>query len=142
VGFESRNCVVARACVTGVRTDGHIDIVCAPSTQCGSCRGSCFLLPARDGGSLRLPADGAWSPGDAVQIELPAERLLRGAAIVYGAPLAGLALGALAGYGLGASDVACLLGAVMGLVSALWLVARVNARLERFVLAGIEVRAP
>jgi positive regulator of sigma E activity len=142
MGMDRGICVVADARVAGVRSDGHIEIACAPAAQCGSCRGSCFMLPTHDGGVVPLPDGGAWSLGDAVRIELPAARLLRAAVIVYGAPLAGLAFGALAGYGVEASDIGCLLGAVTGFASSLWLVARINARLERFVMAGLKVSAP
>lgn len=140
MSIDRDSCVVAHARVTGARADGQFELSCDAAAGCRTCRGACCFLSASPA-AIALRLGQVCSVGDSVRIELPATRLLRAAAAVYGLPLAGLALGALAGQAIGASDAACLIGASGGLGGACCLLARINPRLERYVLAGLGVRA-
>lgn len=55
--------------------------------------------------------------GDRVQLELAADRALRGAALVYGLPLCGALAGAAIAWGLGAGDAFAVLAATAGVLA-------------------------
>jgi sigma-E factor negative regulatory protein RseC len=70
---------------------------------------------------LRLPRPddlGALAEGDEMLVGIPDDAVLAGSLRVYGLPLAGFLIGALAGEGLVGGDAAAALGAVAGLAAA------------------------
>ncbi|MGI9236697.1 MAG: SoxR reducing system RseC family protein [Woeseiaceae bacterium] len=79
--------------------------------------------------------------GDEVRIELAPSDLLRASLIVYGTPLFGAVVGALAAYAIGLGDLHAVLAAMAGIVSGL-LLARTRLRksgcLRRFTPTVVE----
>ncbi len=113
-------CMTSAAIVRQVHGDGTVDVELSAGAGCRGCEGACTWrrMPAVTTIAVRHvdPAlSGALAAGDAVNITLPADRVLAGAALLYGGPMAGLLAGAIVGGWLGAwSDLAVLVGAVTG----------------------------
>ncbi|MGI9237196.1 MAG: SoxR reducing system RseC family protein [Woeseiaceae bacterium] len=116
--------------------------------QCARCaqgRGCGAGLLGGSSGSRRIEAlisaDLTIGAGDEVRIELAPSDLLRASLIVYGAPLFGAVVGALAAYSAGLGDLYAALAAIAGIVSGL-LLARTRLRktgcLRRFTPTVVE----
>lgn len=113
-------CMTSAAIVRQVHRDGTVEVELSAAAGCRGCEGACTWrrMPA-----VTTIAIGQVDPalfrtlavGDAVSISLPADRVLAGAALLYGGPMAGLLAGAVVGGWLGAwSDLAVLAGAAAG----------------------------
>jgi positive regulator of sigma E activity len=134
---SSRNCT-AHGTVTAVGA-GRIEIELAPQPGCHGCDGTCRWYG--EGGSRRLTVatQRAFAVGTPVTLSVADRELLRGAAIVYGLPLAGLCGGALLGFGVWGSDLGTAAGAGAALAAALAAACGLRARLERHARHALTV---
>lgn len=118
------------------------------TVQCARCaqgRGCGAGLLGGTSGSRRIEAliraGVTVGAGDEVRIQLAPSDLLRASLIVYGAPLSGAVVGALAAYSLGLGDLHAALAAIGGIVCGL-LLARARLRktgcLRRFTPTIVE----
>jgi len=78
-------------------------------------------------------------PGDTVQLSLPERYLLYGSVIIYGLPLAGLLVGALAGSILIEGDAGTFFGAIAGIGAIFVLTPSMRRCIERIVLGKVAV---
>ncbi|MFY8135591.1 MAG: SoxR reducing system RseC family protein [Aquimonas sp.] len=102
----------------------------AQCSGCGGCGGRCavFLADASDVLELAEPGEvRAWRVGDAVEVELPSNLLLRQALLGYGLPLLGLLGGAALASPWG--NVAAAAGALLGTLFAVRVSKRTASRL-------------
>lgn len=98
---------------------------CAAGQGCGGGIFSKLLRGRLE--ELPVPTDLALAPGDFVLIGLAQSAVQNASLLLYGLPLAGVILGALGGWLLGASDPATFLGLAAGFAAGL-LLARRGAR--------------
>jgi sigma-E factor negative regulatory protein RseC len=112
--FSSSGMVFARVLsLEGAHALVRIEEGCGRCHEAGGCGGVAFArLLGRAGRLVRAPNACNAQPGERVCLLLPARALSRLATLLYGLPLAGLLLGAVAGNTLG--DVAALAGGVAG----------------------------
>ena len=93
---------------------------------CGKCN-ACGTGSQK--GEVTLPSD--CTVGDWVRVELPEGRFLQATALVYVIPLAGLLLGLISGWLLGAgSDLWTILGTVIGLLISLLVLYEIDRRVS------------
>jgi len=132
--------MTADAVVVAARADGTVDLEFAPLKACGACAGTCLWkrLAATRLEGLRGPA--GLAPGAAVSVALPDRRLLAGAFLSYGLPLAAILLGAAAGAAVFGTDFGTLAGAGLALALAIVACRRLSRRFERALLGGLVVR--
>lgn len=100
---------------------------CAAGTGCG---GGLFARLLR-GRLQELPVETRLhlNPGDWVMVGLATSAVQNASLLLYGLPLAGLLLGAIAGHQLAGTDLAALVGMLIGLFGGLALVRRFAAGL-------------
>ena len=134
---SSRNCT-ANGIVTAVGA-GRIEVELTPPPRCRGCDGACRWYG--EGGSRRLTVatQRAFAIGTPVTLSVAERELLRGAAIVYGLPLAGLSGGALLGFAVWGSDLGTAAGAGAALAAALVAAWGLRARLERHARHALTV---
>jgi sigma-E factor negative regulatory protein RseC len=134
---SSRNCT-ASGIVTAV-AGGRIEVELERPPRCHGCDGACRWYG--EGGSRRLTVatQRAFAIGAPVTLSVADRELLRGAAIVYGLPLAGLLGGALLGFAVWGSDLGTAAGAGTALAAALVAAWGLRARLERHARHALTV---
>lgn len=125
--------VVARA------SAGRVEIELAAQSACRGCEGWCSWRRLSAAQRIELAADGPFAVGDQVVIALPPRYVLLGTLLVHGLPLTALLGGALAGLAFGASDMAALLGAGLGLALAIGAARPIKRRLEALTLRALAV---
>ncbi len=129
-------CMTSAAIVRAVHDDGTVDVELSGAAGCRGCEGACTWrrLPAVTTiavGCVDPAISGTLAAGDAVSISLPADRVLAGAVLLYGAPMTGLLAGAVIGGWLGAwSDLAVLVGAASGAAVAIAALRPARRRVE------------
>ena len=133
---HSRTCT-ASGIVTAVAR-GRIEIELS-LPLCPGCNGACRWYG--EGGSRRLTVttQRVFAIGTPVTLSVADRELLRGAAIVYGLPLAGLCGGALLGFAVWGSDLGTAVGAGAVLAAALAATWGLRARLERHARHALTV---
>lgn len=89
--------------------------------------------------TVRLPADCAARPGDPVRLCLAEGQLLRAALLVYGLPLAGSVLAAVAAWSAGAGEGASVLAVLAGLAVGACLARRPLRQAERSTAGSLRV---
>ncbi|NNF16027.1 MAG: SoxR reducing system RseC family protein [Gammaproteobacteria bacterium] len=114
---------------------------CAAGQGCGG--GIFARLVASQKSQITVSAgrNHTWQPGQQVRLQLPANAVLKAAALVYILPLAGLMLGAALGAGIGTSDQAVAAGSLLGLLVAAALVWRVAPGFRRVLLRPVILAA-
>lgn len=134
---SSRKCT-ANGIVTAVAA-GCIEIDLTPQPGCRGCGGTCRWYG--DGGSrrLRVATERVFAVGARVNLSVADRELLRGAALVYGMPLAGLAGGGLLGFAVWGSDLGTAAGAAVALAAVLAAASCLRARLERHARHALTV---
>jgi positive regulator of sigma E activity len=125
---SSRNCT-AHGIVTAVAA-GRIEVELS-LPPCPGCNGACRWYGEGRSRHLTVTTQRAFAIGTAVTLSVADRELLRGAAIVYGLPLAGLLGGALLGFAVWGSDLGTAAGAGAALAAALGAAWGLRARLER-----------
>lgn len=123
--MERRRAVVLEA------GDGRLRLrYTAQCSGCGGCGGRCsvFLADASDVLELAEPGEArTWCAGEAVEVELPSNLLLRQALLGYGLPLLGLLGGAALANPWGNGAAAA--GALLGTLLTVWVSKRAAAQL-------------
>ena len=123
--MERRRAVVLEA------GDGRLRLrYTAQCSGCGGCGGRCsvFLADASDVLELAEPGEArVWRAGQAVEVELPSNLLLRQALLGYGLPLLGLMGGAALASPWGNASAAA--GALLGTLLAVWVSKRAAGQL-------------
>ncbi len=103
--------------VTAV-TDGRVYLDMEPATACMGCAAKAGCGGRhRAGAAEALPGTASVRPGDRVVVGLPANAVLRSAALTYLPILLGLVTGALTGQALGGGDAGAMTGAGLGLAA-------------------------
>jgi sigma-E factor negative regulatory protein RseC len=134
---SSRNCT-ANGIVTAVAT-GRVEVELEPPPRCGGCDGACRWYGAGGSRRLTVATQRAFAIGTPVTLGVADRELLRGAAIVYGVPLAGLLGGALLGFAAWGSDLGTAAGAGAALAATLVAAWGLRARLERHARRALTV---
>ncbi len=134
---SSGNCK-ASGIVTAV-VGGRIEIELEPPQRCRGCDGACRWYGEGASRRLTVATQRAFAIGTPVILSVADRELLRGAAIVYGLPLAGLLGGALLGFAVWGSDLGTAAGAGAALAAALAVAWRLRARLERHARHALTV---
>lgn len=132
--------MTAEAVVRGVEADGTVHVELTHGHACRGCEAVCLWrrLPAR--ATMRAPSGVRLESGTAVGVSLPASRVLSGALLLHGLPLAGLLAGASAGFAATGTDFGCLGGAAIGLLAALGAAGGLRRRVEQATLAAVGIR--
>lgn len=88
--------------VTGIREDGWVQVVTDRKDACDNCGASRCCVSFRSGSEMAIKAlnNAGANVGDLVTLNLSSGTLLKGAAVLYVIPLAGLMSGVIAGAGL------------------------------------------
>lgn len=133
----SRNCT-AHGIVTAVAA-GRIEVEMEPPPRCSGCNGACRWYGEGSPRRLTVATQRAFAIGTPVTLSVADRELLRGAAIVYGLPLAGLLGGALLGFAVWGSDLGTAAGAGAALAAALGAAWGLRARLERHARYALTV---
>ncbi|UVO07324.1 SoxR-reducing system protein RseC [Pectobacterium polonicum] len=101
--------------------DGIVELRCEPSAGCGSCtsRSSCGTgllsqLGLSAENTLHVPYERPLEVGQKVELGISEGRLLLSAALVYFVPLVGLLFGAAIFQTLFSTDLAAVIGALLG----------------------------
>lgn len=131
--------LTADAVVLAARPDGSVDLEFAPSAACAGCAGACLWKRLQAARLERLRPPFALTPGTAVTVELPVQRLLGASMLVHGLPLAAILAGAAAGSAIAGSDLGTLAGALLALAAAILAARRLKGRIETATLAGLVV---
>ncbi len=118
----------ARVCA--IDSAGQVDLEFHPTRGCRGCEGACNWFRRSTVAGLSVAAEGKYSVGQQVLIELPARYVLYGAALLHGLPWLSLLAGASVGALWGGSDLSCLAGASAGLAFAVVVVSRLQPRLR------------
>src|SRR5690606_29856239 len=84
---------------------------------------------------IRLRSSVALEAGTPVRVTLPADRVMSGALLLHGLPLAALLAGGAGGAALTGSDAGTLLGALSGLAAAVLATGELRRRAEDSTLA-------
>jgi positive regulator of sigma E activity len=138
--ISPQRCTTAAGTVTNVARDGSIEVEFA-SPACRGCEGACLWrrLPGTQRMTFaRSPC--ALTAGESVVVALPDRHLLLGVLAMYGAPLAALLGGAVAGVAVAGSDAGALIGALLGIALAGLVVRSLRGTLERSLLHRVELR--
>ena len=133
----SRAPLAADAIVRSVDADGYVELEFDPLSRCAGCAGMCTWTrrDAAAGCRIRLPSSVPVEPGTRVRVSLPADRVLSGALLLHGLPLAALLGGGAGGAALTGSDAGTLAGALIGLAAAALATRGLRQRAERATLA-------
>lgn len=134
------DCMSVRAVVRGVGADGWVDLELAPGRRCAGCAGACLWRRLPDVARTRLPSARRFEAGTPVLVVLPERYLLLGALLLHGLPWAALLLGGAVGALVGGSDLAGLLGAVLGAAFSIIMTPRLRRRLERATMERFRLR--
>jgi positive regulator of sigma E activity len=108
-----------------------MELTLEPPPRCQGCDGACRWYGADASRRLTVTTQSTLAIGTRVSVSVAGRELLRGAAIVYGVPLAGLLGGAWVGFAVWGSDLGTAAGAGTALTAALVVARGLRARLER-----------
>lgn len=87
---------------------------------------------------LDLPGLADYAVGQRVELSVPAQRVMKLAALVYLIPLAGVLIGALCGHWLLGSDAAAIVTSIAGFVASIWVLRKtVNNTLSHWLIPSI-----
>jgi len=125
--------------VVTVVAAGRIEIELEPPPRCRGCNGACRWYGQRAARRLTVATRHVFAVGARVRVGVSDRELLRGAAIVYGLPLAALLGGTLLGFALWGSDLGTAAGAAAALAVMLLAAWGLRARLERRAGGAITV---
>ncbi len=132
--------MVAKGRVLAAHANGRVAVEVTGQDACAGCRcGRLALAPSQHRTELVLDGRMPVSLGEEVVVTMPASTVLRAALCVHGLPMVGLLAGAAVAAATGAGDLGCLVGAVIGLSSALWLLRRIQRRWYSDVAKGLRV---
>jgi positive regulator of sigma E activity len=133
------DCMVARARVLAIYSDGRVSLELVRSAACRGCRRGCLGFQAPGRTELVLTPAPHIRPGKEILLTLPASDVLRGALWLHGGPWLGLLAGACAGAMLGYGDLGCLMGAATGFGAALLIVNRLHRQWRGHVLGRLHI---
>jgi positive regulator of sigma E activity len=135
VGCRER--LTADAIVRSVDADGYVELEFDLASRCAGCAGMCTWTrsdasPKR----IRLRSNVAVGPGTLVRVTLPADRVMRSALLLHGAPLVALLVGGAGGAALTGTDFGTLIGALLAITGAVLGTRHVRKQAEDSTLAG------